>query len=87
MGKVAFTIKITPESPETDLEAMKKQLQEKLEKFGEIKQLNEEPIGFGMKKLVVLLVYPEEQGGTQQIEKTVEEIKGISNIETDTTLL
>ena len=48
MGKVAVIVRVMPESPEVDLEKLKSALKQKLPG---IQDIQEEPIGFGLKAL------------------------------------
>jgi translation elongation factor aEF-1 beta len=85
MGNVAFSMKITVEPDK--FKQVKEKLNESLPQFGELKELSEEPVGFGIKLLKILVVFPERPGGTEEIEKTVLATDGVTNIESDTTLL
>ncbi len=52
--------KIMPESPEIDLEEIKKNAQKVVEEFGgKNKEYSIEPIAFGLKALVVFFFYPD----------------------------
>ena len=85
MGQVAITFKVMPESLETDIKQVKKEIHEKLDNVRDIKEM---PIAFGLVALEVLIVMPDAAGGTDQIEKTILSIAGVSDVETsDITLL
>jgi elongation factor 1-beta len=77
MGTVAVELKIMPESVETDLEKIKQEIQEKLEKAKNI-QIEEKEIAFGLKSLNIRLAWPEDQD-TDEIENTIKEIEGVSS--------
>ena len=53
MGKVAAKIKVMPESVDTDLEELKKKIEEALPEETELHGTSEEPIAFGLKALML----------------------------------
>ncbi len=77
MTTVAVELKIMPEAVETDLEKIKREVQEKLEKAKNIK-IEEQEIAFGLKALIVRLAWPEDQD-TDEIENTLNKIDGVSS--------
>jgi elongation factor 1-beta len=81
MGEVAISLRIMPESPETDIEKVKNKI---LEKFN-VKDLKIEPIAFGLKAIKVLLVIPDE--GASKIEEEIKNIEGVSGVETESVTL
>ncbi len=84
MGQVAITLKVMPESPEVDIARMKKEIRNTVD----VQEIKEEPIGFGLVALKVLIVLQDSAGGTDMIEKSISEIDGVASVETeDVTLL
>lgn len=69
-----------PESPETDLEAIKQEAQTFLKSEG-AKHISfeEVPIAFGLKALMVKTDFPEEKG-TDIVEEKLASIKGVSSV-------
>jgi len=53
MGSVAVIARVMPDSPEVNLDELKKALKEKLPGIQEIR---EEPIGFGLKALKLVAI-------------------------------
>ncbi len=78
MGKVATTFKLMPESPEVDLDKVQEQIKEKLDCVEDMKI---EPIAFGLKALKVMVVTVDSDGGMDEIENTLNELEGISDVE------
>jgi len=78
MGSVAVILRVMPNSPEVNLEELKKALKQKLPTIQEIK---EEPIGFGLKSLKILAVVDDAGGETDAIEKSLNEIAGVERAE------
>ena len=69
MGVVALKLKLMPVSPNEDLEQIKKLAEEALKKAGAIRieSIEEEPIAFGLKAIIITLAWPEEKE-TQEAE-------------------
>ena len=78
MGGVAVILRVMPESPEVNLEKLKKALKQKLPSIQEIK---EEPIGFGLKAFKVLAIVNDAGGETDAIEKMLNEVPGVERAE------
>lgn len=78
---VILTLQIMPESVEVNLEEIKAALK-KMPIMGQIKDMKEEPIAFGLKALKVLTILPDEGGLTDKIEAAARKIKGVQSAET-----
>jgi len=78
MGSVAVIMRVMPESPEVDLEQLKKALREKLPGIQDVK---EEPIGFGLKSIKFIAVVNDAGGETDMLEKTLGAIPGVERAE------
>jgi elongation factor 1-beta len=78
MGNVEMIIKIMPESPDIDLATMTATIREKIPQTKDVK---EEPIGFGLSALKVLVVVPDEAGRTDEVEATLNAVEGVESIE------
>ena len=80
MGTALLQIKVMPESPETDLEQLKTNVEEKLKKEGAIKisKIEIQPVAFGLKSLIVTLAWPEEQD-TEKAVKAVNSLEHVSS--------
>ncbi|MEN6443206.1 MAG: elongation factor 1-beta [Methanoregula sp.] len=79
MGSVAAIMRVMPESPEVNLEELKKALKEKLPG---IQDIREEPIGFGLKALKFAAIVNDAGGQTDEIEKSLSQIPGVERVET-----
>ena len=78
MGQVALTMNVMLESPETDIEAVKKSVQEAVSP----QSMNEKPVAFGLKMIEVLLVFDDRVGAnTDEIEAKLRAISGVSSVE------
>ena len=81
MGNVAVALKIMPESPEIDLEKVKAEISKKIK----IQHAKIEPIAFGLKMLRILVIVPDKETG--ELENKIREVKGVSDIETESATL
>ncbi len=78
MGSVAVIIRIMPESPEVNLAELKVALKKKLPG---IQDMQEEPIGFGLKAIKLAAVINDAGGETDAIEQLLNEIPGVERAE------
>ena len=84
MGNVAIVMRIMPDGPGEDLEKLKSQIKDSIN----VESIEEEPIGFGLTALKVLVIRPDSAGGTDELENKIAEIEGVGNVEvTDVTLV
>ena len=76
----AIKIKIMPESPETNLESIKKEATAKINaEGGVLSSYVEEPIAFGLKALIATLAWPEAKS-TDLVEQIFSELEGVSSV-------
>lgn len=80
MSDVAGTLKVMPESPEVDLEALKESIKSAV---GEevFERVTEEPIGFGLVALIVIIVVDDGEGGTEPAEEAIAALDGVASVE------
>ena len=67
-----------PESPDVNLEQLKKALKQKLPGIQEIR---EEPIGYGLKALKLVAVVNDSGGETDAVERTLSGVAGVERAE------
>ena len=81
MGQVAVTLRVMPESVETNIDEIKDAIEHL--RLGEIrlKEIRTENMAFGLKSLKVLFLMPD-HGGTDRIEEAIKEIPGVAEVET-----
>jgi len=78
MGSVVAILRVMPESPEVDLEKLKKALKEKLPG---IQDIREEPIGFGLKALKLAAIVNDAGGETDALEGKLSAVPGVERAE------
>ena len=76
MGNVAISMRVMPESPDTNLEELKKEIAKKVK----IQDSKIEPIAFGLKALIVIIAWPEEKD-PDVIESELAKIKDVNSVE------
>ena len=78
MGSVAVIVRVMPESPDVNLDELKKALRQKLPG---IQDMREEPIGFGLKAIKLAAVVNDAGGETDAIEQLLNTIPGVERAE------
>lgn len=78
-GIAAIITKVMPESPDADLNKIKKEAEAILQKHGAMNiSVEEKPVAFGLKALFFKFAWPEEKD-TSLIENSLGKIKGVSS--------
>ena len=82
MADVIVTLKIMPDSPDTDLSQIKEEISKIVSEFeGEVGKTEQEPVAFGLKALKVIFVIDEAKGSTDPIEEKISKIQGVKSVE------
>jgi elongation factor 1-beta len=82
MAKVIITIKVMPESPEVDLAKLNEDIELQIKDYGgEMMNIAEEPVGFGLVALLAKFKLSEDKGGTEPLEKQIAKIGGVNSVE------
>ena len=80
-GIAGIKIKIMPTSPKTDLEKIKKQAMQIIEKEKGINREYEiEPIAFGLKAIIAFFQWPEEKS-LEIVEEKFKKIKDVQSVQ------
>ena len=81
MSIVAVKIKIMPDSPESDMEKIEKDVKVVLEK-NSVKnpKFEIEPIAFGLKALIMMFGWPEEKE-LEELEEKLKKIKEVGSVQ------
>lgn len=83
MSKVVVSVKIFPSDVTVDLDLLKDKIEKNLPEYASVYKFMEEPIAFGLVALIAHIVVPEEKpGGLDEVEKLLQKITEISEIET-----
>lgn len=82
MGKVIVSLKIYPSEATADLNKLKEKIKYRLPDYASVYKFAEEPIAYGLNALIAHVIIPEEKpGGLDEVEKCLEEIGEISQIQ------
>ncbi|MDY6965168.1 MAG: elongation factor 1-beta [Halobacteriota archaeon] len=81
MGEVAAKIRIMPKGVETDLEDLKSKLEGSLPEDVALRGFAEEPIAFGLKAIISVVIISDAEGGTQAVEDAFSKVDGVESIQ------
>ena len=81
MGEVLTTMKIMPDSPDIDLEAIKATIKDSMPEGAEIHDIAEEPIAFGLVAIILNFITEDGEGGSEAVEEMVQAIDGVASFE------
>lgn len=80
MGKVAAVIKVMPESPEVDLDALQERLERSLPEGAKINGFERDDVAFGLVALLPTVLVPDEAGGTEAVEEAFAGVDGVESV-------
>ncbi|MFP8891633.1 elongation factor 1-beta [Natrialbaceae archaeon A-CW2] len=80
MGKVAAKIKVMPQSPEVDLDALQERLENALAEGAKINGVEREEVAFGLVALYPTVIVPDGAGGTEGVEEAFAEVEGVESV-------
>ncbi len=78
MGSVAVILRVMPESPDVNLDELKRALKAKLPG---IQEMREEPIGFGLTAIKLAAVINDAGGQTDALEQSLSAVPGVERAE------
>ena len=81
MGEVLTTMKIMPDSPDIDLEAIKSTIESSMPEGARIQEISEEPIAFGLVAVILQFITEDGEGGSEAVEEMVQAIEGVASFE------
>ena len=83
MADVVITLKIMPESPEIDLDALKDESLALVKDFTgfDNHKIEIEPVAFGLKCMKLMFVMDEDKGATDELEEKISAIDGVTSVE------
>ena len=80
MGEVVITFKISPESMEVDLDALKNTITEMLPEGANVQRFEKIPLAYGLKALELNFVIDDKKGGTDEFEEKVGQMPNVASI-------
>jgi elongation factor 1-beta len=83
MGKVAAKIKVMPQSPDVDLDALQERLEQSLPEGAKINGFERDDVAFGLVALFPTVVVPDDSGGTDAVEEAFGTVEGVESVDVD----
>ena len=83
MGKVAARMKVMPEGPEEDIDALQDRLENALPEGAKISRVDREDVAFGLVALFPTVIIPDEGGGTDTVEDAFGGVDGVESVDVD----
>ncbi|AUV82351.1 elongation factor 1-beta [Salinigranum rubrum] len=80
MGKVAAKIKVMPNSPDIDLDALQERLEESLPEGARINGFERDNVAFGLVALLPTVIVPDDAGGTEAVEEAFMGVDGVESV-------
>ena len=82
MAQVIVTLKVMPKNVKVDLGIIEKETVREIEKFGgKIGRINQEPIAFGLKALMISFFSEESKSNLDPLEDSVKKIKNVESVD------
>ncbi|MBI2564393.1 elongation factor 1-beta [Candidatus Woesearchaeota archaeon] len=86
MSRVVVTLKVMPTSPDVDLDSISEKAVKEVKEFAEIKddeslRVEQKPVAFGLKEIVIMFAMNESKGDTEKLEKKISLLEGVSSVE------
>lgn len=83
MGKVAAKIKVMPQNPEVDLDALQERLENALPEGAKISRFDREDVAFGLVALFPTVIVPDDAGGTEAVEEAFTGVEDVESVQVD----
>jgi len=84
MGDAAVRMKVMPESADLDLKALAEQIKKAVPSFARLHAIQEMPIAFGLKALIVVTIMNDKGGRSpDEIEDAVRRVPGVESVEVE----
>ena len=83
MASAVATLKIMPESPDTDLKHIETEALKLITQFSDDRQKKVvvEPVAFGLNSINITFLMDEKKGDTEPVEKKIAQIAGVQSVE------
>jgi elongation factor 1-beta len=80
MGKVAAKLKVMPQSPDVDLDALQERLEASLPEGAKINGVERDDVAFGLVALYPTVIVPDDSGGTDAVEEAFSGVEGVESV-------
>jgi elongation factor 1-beta len=85
MSKVAAKIKVMPQNPDVDLDALQERLEGSLPEGAKINGFERDEVAFGLVALLPTVIIPDEAGGTAPVEEAFADVEGVESVTVEST--
>ena len=79
--EVAATIKIMPKGPDIDFEKLKADIKAAIPEGARLHGFAEEPIAFGLRALIAVIIVKDEEGGTGVAEQSFANVHDVESVQ------
>lgn len=83
MTDVLVQLRVLPDGIETDLEQLQEKIRENLPEGVSIHKITEEDVAFGLKCLKVVVIMPDDIGGTDPVEAAISALEEVQRVEVE----
>ena len=83
MADVLVQLRVLPEDVDTDLEQLQEKIKEVLPEGVSIHKITEEDVAYGLKCLKVVVIMPDDLGGTDPVETAISSIQEVQRVEVE----
>ena len=83
MGKVAAQLKVMPQSPDIDLDALQERLEDALPEGAKIQGFGRDDVAFGLVALLPTVIIPDDAGGSDAVEEAFSTVEGVESVKVD----
>lgn len=83
MGKVAAKVKVMPQNPEVDLDALQERLEQSLPEGAKINGFERDDVAFGLVALFPTVIVPDDAGGTDAVEEAFGDVESVESVSID----
>lgn len=80
MSDVQAKLKVMPESPAVDFEALEEEIEAEMPETVTLIETDEEDIAFGLKALLIWVLVPDNEGGTELVENELEDLDDVESV-------
>ncbi|HKZ49709.1 MAG TPA: elongation factor 1-beta [Candidatus Nanoarchaeia archaeon] len=83
MASVIVKLKIMPTGTDVSLDKLHMECEAKIKAFGAklIHSVNQEPVAFGLKALVIVFLVDEQNSNMEALEAEIKKVKGVNSAE------
>lgn len=80
MGDVQVKLKVMPEDA-SGFDEFRDRVEEAVPESADLVSVEEEPVAFGLKALMIVVVVPDAEGGSEAIEQELSEVDGVQSVQ------